>query len=103
MVPILLLVAMVAAFFVLIVRPQRRQMAAHEALVRSLAVGEAVMTSSGMYGTIRSLGDDTVEVEIADGVVVTFARRAISRRVGPDGPDASGGAPADGPGPEPGE
>lgn len=79
--PILLLVVMVAAFFVLIVRPQRRQMAAHQILLASLTVGDEIMTSSGIYGTVRAIADDTVDLEIASGVTVKIARRAISRRV----------------------
>ena len=50
-VALLYLGILVAAFLLLIVRPQRRQMAAHRALVASLQVGEEVVTSGGIYGT----------------------------------------------------
>lgn len=73
-----------AAFFFFIVRPQRRQMAAHRALIQAVRVGDEVVTSSGILGTIRALADDTVQLEIADGVVVTLARGAISQRVAPE-------------------
>ena len=72
---------LVAAFLLLIVRPQRRQMAAHRALVASLQVGDDVMTGSGIYGTIRGLDDATAELEVSPGVVVRVARGAISQRV----------------------
>ncbi len=69
------------AFFFLIVRPQRQRFAAHRALITSLQVGDEVVTTGGMHGTIRALDDDTLEIEIAPGVVATFARGAIGRRV----------------------
>jgi preprotein translocase subunit YajC len=78
---LLLLGILVAAFLLLIVRPQRRQMAAHRALVASLRVGDDVMTSSGIYGTIRGLEELTVDLEVSPGVVVRVARGAISQRV----------------------
>ena len=88
-VALLYLGILVAAFLLLIVRPQRRQMAAHRALVASLQVGEEVVTSGGIYGTIRGLDDGTVDLEVSSGIVLRVARGAIAQRVGPDRePDA---------------
>ena len=81
---LLFLGILVAAFLLLIVRPQRRQMAAHRALVASLRVGDDVMTSSGIYGTVRGLDDVTVELEVSPDVVLRVARGAISQRVEPE-------------------
>jgi preprotein translocase subunit YajC len=72
------------AFFFFIVRPQRRQLAAHRALVASLHVGDDVITTSGIFGTIRGLDEETIELEIASGVVVKLARAAVSRHVMPE-------------------
>ncbi len=78
---ILLYLALLAgAFFVLIVRPQRRQMAARRALIASLEVGDEVITAGGIYGTIRELTDATLLVEVAPGVTLTVAREAVSGR-----------------------
>ncbi len=71
------------AFFFLIVRPQRQRFAAHRALVEALRVGDVVVTTGGIHGTIRGLDDETLQIEIAPGVVATFARGAIGRRVEP--------------------
>jgi preprotein translocase subunit YajC len=81
---LLFLGLLVAAFLVLIVRPQRRQMAAHRALVASLQVGDDVMTGSGIYGTIRGLDDETVDLEVSPDVVLRVARGAIAQRVEPE-------------------
>jgi len=78
------LAILVAAFFLLVVRPQRRQMSSHRALVASLNSGDEVVTTGGILGTIRSLEDDVVELEVAPAVVVRVARGAIARRVPAD-------------------
>ena len=83
MIALLYLGILVVAFLLLIVRPQRRQMAAHRALVATLRVGDDVVTSGGIYGTIQSLDEDAVELEVAPGVVLRVARGAIAQRVGP--------------------
>jgi preprotein translocase subunit YajC len=92
-VALLYLGILVAAFLLLIVRPQRRQMAAHRALVASLQVGDEVVTSGGIYGTIFGLDDEAVDLEVASGVVLRVARGAIAQRVGPveEPPDEDAG------------
>jgi preprotein translocase subunit YajC len=103
-VALLYLGILVAAFLLLIVRPQRRQMAAHRALVASLQVGEEVVTSGGIYGTIRGLDNGTVDLEVSSGIVLRVARGAIAQRVGPDpGPDEAVEPGEEGAGDDPGE
>ena len=53
------LVVLAAGFFFLVVRPQRRQMAARRALIASVGVGDEVVTTGGIHGTVRTLGDGT--------------------------------------------
>jgi preprotein translocase subunit YajC len=83
MIALLYLGILVAAFLLLIVRPQRRQMAAHRALVASLHVGDEVVTSGGIYGTIRALDETAVDLEVAPGIELRVARGAIAQRVEP--------------------
>jgi preprotein translocase subunit YajC len=75
-------IVLLAVFYVLVVRPQRRRMLEHRMLMSSLAAGDDVLTAGGIHGTIRELGDDVVELEIASGVVIKLARGAIARRLG---------------------
>jgi preprotein translocase subunit YajC len=72
------------AFYVFLVRPQRRQVAAHRALVASLDVGDQVITSGGIFGIVRGIEDGTVDLEVASGVVLRVARGAIAQRVPPE-------------------
>ncbi len=74
------LILLVLAFGLLIVLParQRKKMAANaQALQEKLTIGTPVLLTSGLHGTIARIGEGTVDVEIAPGVVATFARPAI--------------------------
>jgi preprotein translocase subunit YajC len=71
---------LVAAFFFLIVLPQRRRVTAHRALVSALAVDDEVMTTGGIYGTVRAIRDDEIDLEVAPGVVLAVNPGAIAQR-----------------------
>jgi preprotein translocase subunit YajC len=75
------LVLMVGVFYLLIWRPQQRRMAAVRELQHSLSLGDDVITTGGIYGTITALRDDHVELEIAPNIVVRVARGAIGAQV----------------------
>ncbi|MFT3715298.1 MAG: preprotein translocase subunit YajC [Gordonia sp. (in: high G+C Gram-positive bacteria)] len=75
---LILIVAMLAAFVFLSMRNQKKQRAAMENLQSSAVPGARVQLSSGLFGTIVSDdGGDSVDVEIAPGVVTTWNRLAI--------------------------
>jgi preprotein translocase subunit YajC len=67
------------AFFFVVVLPQRRRLAAHRNFVAALAVGDEVITTGGVFGTIRTVSDDRVGLEVAPGTVLTVARLAIAQ------------------------
>lgn len=85
------LVLMVAAFYLLLWRPQQRRVGAARALQAALHDGDRVMTTSGIYGRITRLGEAEVELEIAPNVVIRVARGAIGERFAPEGHPAGGG------------
>jgi preprotein translocase subunit YajC len=66
-------------FWFLIVRPQRRRQQDLASTQRSLAVGTEVMLGSGIYGTVVSVEDDTLHLELAPGTTVKVARQAVVR------------------------
>ena len=80
-------VVLIAVFFFLVVRPQRRSMAEHRVLLEGLQVGDEVITAGGVYGTIRALREEVLELEISDGVVIRLARGAIARLASSSMPD----------------
>ena len=67
----------------LLILPQQRRMRQHQAVVASLRAGDEVVTAGGVYGTITSVDEDTLAVEVAPGVVLRVLRSAVSQRVGP--------------------
>ena len=75
---IIWIVVFFAIFYFLAVRPQRRQRQAHQEMVTMLKKGDEIVTVGGMFGVIRRIGDDWVELEITKGTRVRFLKRAIS-------------------------
>jgi len=63
--------------YLLIVRPNKRRMAEYQKMLDSLAVGNRVL-AAGIYGTIKKIGEKTIDVEIAKGVVVEVAKNAVA-------------------------
>ena len=87
----------IAVFWFLVIRPARKQQQKLAATQSSVAVGSEVMLGSGLYGRVVSLGDDTLQLELAPGTQVKVARQAVVRvltdedRVagGQDGPEGT--------------
>jgi preprotein translocase subunit YajC len=74
-------ILMLGLLWVLMIRPQQRRLREHQALVATLGVGDEVVTAGGIYGTVVGLDDATVELRVADGVVVRLLRSAVNGRV----------------------
>jgi len=86
--------ALLAAMFLLfIVLPQRRRMQAFHAMQAALRVGDEVVTTSGLFGRIVALREDSLDLEIAPGTIVKLARQAVGQVLSGDG-DGGGRPPA---------
>jgi len=64
--------------WLLLIRPQRRKQQEQQDLLSNIQVGDEIVTAGGIYGTIFSVDDDEVTVEIAPGTNVRMAKRAIA-------------------------
>ena len=73
------LVAILALFWFMVIRPQRRRQQEVVALQNSIRVGQRVMMSSGVFGTVTSIVDDRARLEIAPGTEIEIARAAIAK------------------------
>ena len=71
--------AIFAIFYFLLIRPQQKQRRDRDRMLSQVKKGDRVVMSSGMHGTIISLGENTVTLKIADQVRVDFDRSAIAR------------------------
>jgi preprotein translocase subunit YajC len=67
--------------WVLFILPQQRRIKEHKEIVSTLRVGDEVMTTAGLYGTVAALDDDIVTLEVAPGTNLRFARGAVGHRV----------------------
>lgn len=75
---LILPIIFVAIFWLVIIRPQQQRQREHRAMVEQLAPGDRIEGFSGIHGTIVEVDDTTVQVEIAEGVVVTMAKLAVA-------------------------
>ncbi|GAA4685769.1 hypothetical protein GCM10023215_21330 [Pseudonocardia yuanmonensis] len=81
--PILILLLFIPIF--LSGRKQKRQMAETQAMQNALTEGDVVTTTSGLRGTVVDASyEDTIDLEIADGVVTTWLRAAVRDKVAQD-------------------
>ena len=86
--PLLILVLFIPIF--LSGRKQRRQMHEMQKLQASLEPGDVVTTTSGLRGTVVDASyEETIDLEIADGVVTTWVRAAVRDKVDTTPDDAS--------------
>ena len=71
------LVALVAVFYFLILRPQQKRAKEHKALMDALQKGDEVATVGGILGKVTKVNEDSAAIEIADNVVVQVQKAAI--------------------------
>ena len=78
---------LVAAFYFLILRPQRKRQQALQQTMNSVSPGSRVMLGSGLFGTVVSVGPRQVVLEISPGTELTVLKQAISKIVTEDDED----------------
>jgi len=79
-----LLLILLVGFMFFGTRKQKRAQAQQQDMQKSLSFGDRVMTTSGLYATVVSTSDDTIDLEIADGFVTTWLRAAVREKVAED-------------------
>lgn len=62
-------------------RKQKRAVQQQQQMQSSLAYGDRVMTTSGLYGTVVSTTDESIDIEIAPGIVTSWLRAAVREKV----------------------
>ena len=97
--PLIFLGAMAVLFWFLLIRPQRRRQSARKDMVADLSAGDEIVTIGGIIGTVRSVADNHVVLEIAPGTEVRVAKEAVANTVAKpeeSKPEESPPAPAEG-------
>jgi len=65
-------------FYFLLIRPQQKKAKDHREMIASLKKGTRIITSGGIYGTIISLDDTTIGLEIAEKVKIKITRGNVA-------------------------
>lgn len=74
------LVILFVIFYFLLIRPQQKRAKEHKQMLSAIQKGDSVITNGGIHGKVASVNEDTVSVEIADGVKVKVSKDAIAVR-----------------------
>jgi len=75
---IIMLVAMFAIFYFLLIRPQQKRAKQQKELVGGLKAGDNIVTAGGIHGSISAVEESTVTVEIAKGVKIKMNRGSVT-------------------------
>jgi preprotein translocase subunit YajC len=81
------MVLLLVVMYVLMIRPQRQRQAQQQAMITGASVGDDVLTTGGIYGTVTEADGDDVVVEIAQGLQVHMTRRGIAAVLPPEADD----------------
>ena len=69
-VPFATMVAFIAIFYFLLIRPQQKKAKEHQNMLSKIAAGDEVVTTGGLLGKVTEVGDTFITLEVADGVRV---------------------------------
>ena len=72
--PILLIVV----FYFLLIRPQTKRAKEHKQMVEAIKKGDEVVTAGGLLGRITEVGDNFLQVEVAEGVQLKVQKHSIT-------------------------
>ena len=87
---LLLPLAFLVVLYMLLIRPQQKRQKEHRQQIAELSVGDDVVTIGGLHGRVRSLTEETMDLDVFDDVVLRFQRSSLARIVPPgtdDEPD----------------
>ena len=85
---LIIIVAMFALLWVLMIRPQRAKQQQQKRMLEAVAPGDEILTVGGLYGIVQEFDEEgDLIVEIAEGIHIRIARRAVATVVKPDEDD----------------
>lgn len=82
---VIVMVLMLVVMYVLMIRPQRQRQAQQQSMIDEAGVGDDILTTGGIYGTITESDGDDIVVRLAEGLDVHMTRRAIAAVLPPEG------------------
>lgn len=80
----LILGLMFLAMWFLLIAPQRKRQKQHTQMLNGLKVGDTVITSGGIYGTVSAIKEERLVIKIADNTKIEVNRAFVQARVDAD-------------------
>jgi preprotein translocase subunit YajC len=74
---LVMMLAIFAIFYFILIRPQQKKMKEHRKMVEELKKGDRIITAGGIYGTVEGASQNTLTVKIAEGVKVKITRGSV--------------------------
>lgn len=71
------LILLFVLMYFMVIRPQKKEQTKHKNLLANLKKGDKVIMTSGIYGTIESIDEKTVNVNVGNGTGLTFDKLAV--------------------------
>ncbi|MGL6229423.1 MAG: preprotein translocase subunit YajC [Culicoidibacterales bacterium] len=71
------LILLFVLMYFMVIRPQKKERMKHNELLANLKKGDKVVMTSGIYGTIESIDEKTVNVTVGNGMGITFDKLAV--------------------------
>jgi preprotein translocase subunit YajC len=75
---VLMFGGVIAVFYFMIIRPQQKRAKDHQKLLSGIKKGDAVVTSSGIHGTVHEVDETAITVTIAANTHVKFDKSAVA-------------------------
>ena len=75
---LIMIVIFFAIMYFMIIRPQQKKAKEHAALLDSLGKGNEVVTNGGIIGKVTAIGDNLVEIKVAEGTNIRVQKHAIA-------------------------
>lgn len=80
------LILIFGLMYFLMIRPQQKKARAQQSLVASIAAGDEVVLSSGLFGVVNEVEDDVIWLEVAKDIELKILRSAVDRRFSESAP-----------------
>jgi len=82
------IVLLFVMMYFLTIRPQRKRQQEHQKMMQAVQRGDKVITIGGLYGTVESVGEDSIVIKVESGTTMRFVKSAIANKVEAPEPEA---------------
>ena len=76
---LIFLVVIIVLFYFVLIRPQMKQNKEHKQMLREVKTGDEVLTSGGIIGKVRNMGDNFIDLEVSNEVIIKIQRQSLSK------------------------